>query len=205
MPGMFVKLMSISRAGEKKAWWQWGVTLVRIMSLHVTQTRTLPWILSLSAVLRTMAQTSRALSRMRVHIYNLGAGVNRHLFPLNPFNSESLCIFFHRVSVAGFSSTADIDLKLQNLLFFFLFKSALRRFPFWKGCVGLMSRNIKMLMFKGSWECWEKWRRWKESDACHPNPLFRGHARRGRGLEEGGREGCRGVKVWEEWEVGFCW
>lgn len=48
MPGMFVKLMSISRAGEKKARWQWGVTLVRIMSLHVTQTRTRPWILSLS-------------------------------------------------------------------------------------------------------------------------------------------------------------
>lgn len=48
MPGMFVKLMSISRAGEKKARWQWGVTLVRIMSLHVTQTRTRQWILCLS-------------------------------------------------------------------------------------------------------------------------------------------------------------
>lgn len=42
MPGMFVKLMSISRAGEKKAQRQWGVTLVRIMSLHVTQTGTRP-------------------------------------------------------------------------------------------------------------------------------------------------------------------
>lgn len=102
MPGMFVKLMSISRAPEKKAWWQWGVTLVRIMSLHVTQTRTRPWMLFLNAVLRTVAQTSRAFSRMRVHIYNLSFGVNGHLFPLNPFNSERVCIFFWCVLVAGF-------------------------------------------------------------------------------------------------------
>lgn len=43
----------------------------------------------------SMAQTSQAFfSRMRVHIYNLSVGVNRHLFPLNPFNSERVCIFF---------------------------------------------------------------------------------------------------------------
>lgn len=104
MPGMFVKLMSISRAQEKKAWWQWGVTLVKIMSLRVTQTRTRPWILSLNAMLRIVAQTSPAFSRMRAHIYNLSVGVNRHVFPLNPFNSERVCIFFLCVLVAGFHS-----------------------------------------------------------------------------------------------------
>lgn len=55
-----------------------------------TPVNTLP----LNAVLRTAAQTSQAYSRMRVHIYNLGVGVNRHLFPLNPFNSERVCIFY---------------------------------------------------------------------------------------------------------------
>ena len=40
MSGMFGKLMSISRAGEKKACWQWTVTRVRIMSLHVIQGHT---------------------------------------------------------------------------------------------------------------------------------------------------------------------
>lgn len=35
----------------------------------------------------------RPFFRMRVHIYNLAVGVNRHVYPLNPLNSERLGIF----------------------------------------------------------------------------------------------------------------